>query len=185
QSGFMVVLLLLTSTINLILDRMLRPLELYLGVDIWQELEVPLLAEEDGIDPNDEEALHAASHARRLGLKRLPSPAPRILSDFFDAIISSARRQTQGWLSEPSVVRGADAAPLKDEEMEKAYLDPAMTAKTPQLWIPSDSLGVAKKEIEVNKAAGISTTDEGAEFDEDGNLHWDRDFDHVPIFKKP
>jgi len=185
QTVFMIILLVLTAVINFLLDRMLRPLELYLGVDIWQEMEVPLLAEEDGIDPNDEAALHAASHSRRLGLGILPKPAPRILSDFFDSIISAGRRQAQDWLSEPSAARGEDAEPMTDDEMEKVYLAPAFTSKTPKLWIPSDSLGVAKKEIEENKAVGITTSDEGAEIDEDGVLHWDHDFDHVPIFKKP
>ncbi|KAK0882118.1 hypothetical protein LTR87_004073 [Friedmanniomyces endolithicus] len=185
QTVFMIILLFLTAIINFLLDRMLRPLELYLGVDIWQEMEVPLLAEEDGIDPDDEAALHAASHSRRLGLRILPKPAPRILSDFFDSIISAGRRQAQDWLSEPSAARGDDdAEPMTDEEMAKVYLAPAFTSKTPKLWIPSDGLGVAKKEIEENKAVGITTTDEGAEVDEDGVLHWDHDFEHVPIFKK-
>ncbi|TKA71136.1 hypothetical protein B0A55_08214 [Friedmanniomyces simplex] len=185
QTALMIVLLLLTAVINFILDRMLRPLELYLGVDIWQEMEVPLLAEEDGINPNDQQALHGASHSRRLGLIILPKPAPRVLSDFFDSIISAGRMQAQDWLSDSSAARGEDAEPMKDEEMEKVYLAPALTSKTPKLWIPSDSMGVAKREIEENKAAGITTTDEGAEIDEDGKMHWDHDFEQVPIFKKP
>ncbi|KAK3646643.1 hypothetical protein LTR56_008407 [Elasticomyces elasticus] len=184
QTGLMIVLLVLTAVINFLLDRMLKPLELYLGVDIWQKLEVPLLAEEDNIDPNDEAALHAASHARRLGLKVLPNPAPRILSDLFDGIISAARRQAQDWLTDPTA-RGEDAEPLKDDEMENVYLAPAFTSKTPKLWIAGDPVGVAKQEIEADKAAGITTTDEAAEIDEDGQLHWDHDFDHIPVHKKP
>ncbi|KAK5123959.1 hypothetical protein LTR85_002156 [Meristemomyces frigidus] len=185
QTALMIVLLVLTALINLVLDRMLRPLELYLGVDIWQEQEVPLLAEEDGIDPNDQAALHGASHARRLGLKKLPNPAPRILSDFFDGFISAGREQAKNWLSHPSVVRAGDVEPLKEEDVEKAYLSPALMSKTPKLWIPSDKLGVSKQEKELNEATGIPTTDEAAEVDEDGKLHWDHDFEHVPIYKKP
>lgn len=185
QTTLMIILLVLTAAINLLLDRMLRPLELYLGVDIWQEMEVPLLAEEDGLDPNDEAALHGASHARRLGLKVLPNPAPRILSDFFDGIISVGREQCKTWLSHPSVARGENAETLSDEDMDKVYLAPAFTSKTPKLWIPSDKLGVSKQEKELNEATGISTTDEAAEVDEEGKLHWDHDFKHVPIYKKP
>ena len=185
QTALMMLLLVLTAVVNLILDRMLRALELYLGVDIWQELEVPVLAEEDNIDPNDEEALHGASHARRLGLKILPNPAPRILSDFFDSIIAGSREQAKGWLKHPSAVRSGDAEPMKQEDMENVYLSPAFTSKTPKLWIASDKLGVSKQEIELNNAVGIPTTDDAAEVDEDGVVHWDHDFAHVPIYKKP
>lgn len=185
QTALMVTLLVLTAVINLVLDRMLKPLELYLGVDIWQEQEVPLLADEDDIDPNDEAALHAASHSRRLGMMPLPKPARYFLSDFFDGFISLARNEVEGYLSDPAANRGDDAQPLKGDELEKAYTDPAMTSKTPKLWIPRDPNGVSKQEIELNEAAGIPTTDEAAELDEDGKLHWDHDFDHVPVFKKP
>ncbi|KAK4542054.1 hypothetical protein LTR36_007085 [Oleoguttula mirabilis] len=185
QTALMIVLLVLTAVINLLLDRMLRSLELYLGVDIWQEQQVPLLAEEDGIDPNDQAALHGASHARRLGLTKLPNPAPRVLSDFFDGFISAGREQANNWLSHPSVGRDGDAVPLKPADVEKAYIAPALTSGTPKLWIPSDKVGVSKQEMELNEASGIPTTDEGAEVDENGKLHWDHDFEHVPIYKKP
>ncbi|KAK5134301.1 hypothetical protein LTR08_006730 [Meristemomyces frigidus] len=185
QTALMVVLLVLTAVGNLVLDRMLRPLELYLGVDIWQQMEVPLLAEEDNLDPNDEEALHGASHARRLGLKVLPNPLPRILSDFFDSIITGGREQAKEWLNHPSAVRGADFEPMKQEDMEKVYLAPALTSKTPKLWIASDKLGVSKQEIALNDAVGLSTTDDAAEVDEEGSVHWDHDFERVPIYKKP
>lgn len=186
QTALMIVLLVITAVLNFLLDRMLRPVELYLGVDIWQEMEVPLLAGEDGIDPTDQEALHGASHSRRLGLGVLPRPAPRVLSNFFDGIMSAARRRTVDWLSDPSMDReGQGEAPLKDEDMEKAYLAPAFTSKTPKLWIPRDGLGASKKEIEGNEKAGLQCTDESAEVDEEGKLHWDHDFDHVPIWKAP
>ncbi|KAK5109762.1 hypothetical protein LTR62_006602 [Meristemomyces frigidus] len=185
QTAFMIAFLVLTAVLNFLLDRMLLPLELYLGVDIWQAQEVPLLAEEDGIDPNDEEALHGASHARRLGLKPLPNPAPRILSDMFDSVIRSARTQTQDWLHDLSVLRADNIEPLESDDMDKVYLAPAFTSKTPKLWIPRDSTSVSKQEIEHNESAGIPTTDEGAEIDENGKLHWDHDFAHVPIYKRP
>ncbi|EMC91447.1 hypothetical protein BAUCODRAFT_57233, partial [Baudoinia panamericana UAMH 10762] len=183
QSALMIVLLVLTAIINLLLDRMLRPLELYLGVDIWQEQEVPLLAQEDDIDPNDQEALHGASHARRLGLKVLPNPAPRVLSDFFDSIISAGREKVKAWLSDPSLARADEAQHITEADMDSLYLAPAFTSKTPKLWIARDSLGVSKQEIELNDEAGIPMTDEAAEIDSDGKLHWDHDFKHVPVFK--
>ncbi|PPJ59053.1 hypothetical protein CBER1_01701 [Cercospora berteroae] len=183
QTALMIVLLVITVVANLALDRALRPLELYLGVDKWQEMEVPLLAEEDGIDPNDEAALHAASHGRRLGLNKLPGPLPRWLSDFFDSIVASSREQMRSWLQEDDGTEG-ESYSLSDEDTEKAYTAPAFTSKTPKLWIPSDKYGISKQEIEHNEKEGIETTNEAAEIDEDGRLHWDHNFENVPIHSK-
>ncbi|WPH03077.1 Hypothetical protein R9X50_00595100 [Acrodontium crateriforme] len=186
QTTLMVISLIITAICNFLLDRTLRPLELYLGVDYWQDQEVPFLAEEDNIDPNDEQALHAASHSRRLGLMPLGKPAAHALSGFFDVFISNGRNYAQKILNEAASGRvDDDPEPLKSEDIDKAYLPPAMTSKTPKLWIPKDSLGVSKEEVEHNTAAGISTTDEAAEIDENGKLHWDHDFAHVPIYSKP
>lgn len=183
QTTLMIILLVLTAVVNLLLDRMLRPLELYLGVDIWQEQE-PLLAQEDGVPQNDEAALHAASHARRLGLKRLPDPMPRVLSDFFDSIISKSRAQSESLLHDPSS-REEDTSPMKEDELKRAYLSPALTSKLPRLWIPKDEVGVSKQEIEQNEAAGIPTTDDAAEIDDNGKLNWDHRFENVPVWSKP
>ena len=181
----MIATLIFTAIMNLVLDRMLQPLELYLGVDVWQEQEVPLLAEEDDIPPDDQAALHAAAHGRRLGLKRLPAPVPRILSDLFDGIVSNSRDEVNSWLHDPSSSRGDEVQSLKEEDLAKVYLAPALTSKTPKLWIPKDDLGASKKEIELNEKVGLTTTDDGAEIDENGNLHWDHRFENVPIWSKP
>ncbi|CAK3845306.1 hypothetical protein DOTSEDRAFT_75304 [Lecanosticta acicola] len=182
QTTLMVVLLVITATANFLLDRMLRPLELYLGVDKWAE-EAPLLAAEDGIENADDGDLHAASHGRRLGLRRLPNPMPRRLSDLFDSIITSAREKARGWLAQPGV--DMDPVELSEEDIAKAYIAPAFTSKTPKVWLPRDKLGVSKQEIEENAAAGIQTTDESAEIDENGKLHWDHNFENVPVFSPP
>ena len=183
QSTLMILTLIFTAGVNLTLDRMLRALELYLGVDVWTEQE-PMLAEEDGLPTDDIAALHAASHARRLGLKKLPYPAPKILSDFFDSIISNARDEVKAWTYDPAPSED-EAPPMKEDELEKVYLSPAWTSKTPKLWIPRDKLGVSKQEIQDNGAAGITTADQSAEIDENGKLHWDRRFENVPIWSKP
>jgi len=184
HAAFMVILLIATAILNLLLDRTLRPLELYLGVDVWQEQE-PLLAQQDGVDTDDEAARHAASHGRRLGIQKLPGNGPRIVSDHFDSIVTSAREQTESWLEESSSHDEDELPTLKDDDMEKAYLAPALTSKTPKMWIPRDKLGVSKEEIEQNQAEGLQTTDEGAEIDEKGSLHWDHRFENVPIYSAP
>ena len=183
QTALMIVLLVITAVANLVLDRMLRPLELYLGIDKWHEQE-SLLAEEEGEDANDEAARHAAAHGHRLGLNKLPNPAPRWLSDFFDSVITAARDKTRSWLEEDDGTEG-ESYSLSDEDVKKAYVAPAFTSKTPKLWIPSDKYGISKQEIEQNEKDGIQTTDEGAEVDEHGRLHWNHNFEEVPVFSKP
>lgn len=184
QTTLMLVLLIITALVNFLLDRTLRPLELYLGVDIWQAQE-PALAREDGVDASDPAALHAASHGRRLGLRRLPGPAPRLLSDLFDGVVAAARAQTEAWLDESPSHDEHELGFLAPEDLDKAYANPALASKTPRLWIPRDALGVSKREIERNLQDGLQTTDEGAEIDEKGNLHWDHEFENVPVWSKP
>jgi hypothetical protein len=121
QTALMIVLLVLTAVANFTLDRILRPLELYLGSDKWQD-EERLLAEEDGEDPDDAAARHAAAHGRRLGLVRLPTPLPRKLSDLFDGIISKAKAEAQGWLNAAGV----------EEKKSGGARAPAMTYEWPQ-----------------------------------------------------
>lgn len=182
QVAVMVVLLVVTAVLNVVLDRVLKPLELYLGEDQWKDQE-NLLAEEDGADTADEAARHAAAHGRRLGLSQLPKPLPRKLSDLFDGIISRARGEAEGWLNSSSSDE-VDTG-LSEEDLDKAYTAPAFTSKTPKLWIPEDKLGVSREEIGRNALMGIESTDEGAEVDEKGKLIWNHHFDEVPIWKKP
>lgn len=185
QTTLMVILLVVTAVCNFVLDRMLRPLELYLGVDKWSEPEQEsLLAREDGVDENDEAALHASAHGRRLGLKKLPGKMPRRLSDLFDSIISASRDKASSWLRQGQGL-GDDSVQLSEDDIQKAYIAPAFTSKTPKLWIPCDHHGISKDEIQQNEREGIATTDEAAEVDEHGRLHWNRNFVEVPIFSKP
>lgn len=186
QTTLMVINLIVTAIINLVLDRILQPLEVLLGVDDWTEQEVPFLAEHDDIDPSDDAALHIASHNRRLGLNRLPRPAADYLSGFFDSIISASHSQTRAWLTEPSARADEedDQTILSEDELKNAYANPAFSAKTPKLWIPRDPGGkVSTEEIRLNKEDGIATTDDGASIDSDALLHWETNFAKVPIFK--
>lgn len=182
QTTLMIILLVLTAVANFLLDRMLQPLELYLGIDKWHAQE-SLISREEGTDPNDEAARHAATHGHRLGLSKLPHPAPRWLSDVFDSIVTASREQIRSWLEEDDDDELQHH--LSEQDMEKAYLAPAFTSQTPKLWIPRDSYGISQQEIEINVQEGIPTTDDEAEIDEQGTLHWNHNVEQVPIFSRP
>ena len=67
-------------------------------------------------------------------------------------------------------------------EIERgAYHNPAVTSEAPLLWIPRDKMGISRQEI-AHTSKAIHITDEGAEFDEKGNIHWDPDT-RPPIFQ--
>lgn len=183
QTVLMIALLVLTAAVNLILDRTLRPLELYLGLDELQAAEVPLLAQEDGVSPEDEVALHMSAHNRRLGINKLGTGTATALSKFFDMFITSARDEVEGWLAIPD--REDDSPAPSEDELANAYENPAFTSKTPKLWLPRDQAGVSRDEIKENEEAGIPTTDEAAEIDENGKLWYDPHFENVPVWKKP
>ncbi|KAJ8611906.1 hypothetical protein MRB53_037702 [Persea americana] len=187
QTTLMIILLVLTAVGNLVLDRMLHPLETLLGIDDWTEQEVPLLAQEDDISPENEAALHIASHNRRLGLQRVPRPLADRLSAMFDSIITPARKQTRSWLEAPSMRYDADGEhELSEDELKSAYVNPAFTAKTPKAWIPRDPAGeVSKEEVKLNVDAGIPSTDEGASIDKHGTLHWETDFEKDQVSLVP
>ncbi|KAF2716493.1 DUF221-domain-containing protein [Polychaeton citri CBS 116435] len=189
QSAVMIALLVVTAVVNGVLDRMLRPLELYLGHDSLTEQEVPLLAQEDSVSAQDEEALHTASHIRRLGINLLPRSRAEELSRFLDSIITGSRKRVKNWMHDSSARHTSEDAEelpqMSEEELTKAYTAPAFTSKIPKLWLPKDPHGVSKQIIEENDEVGIPTTDEGAWLDEKGRLGWDKDFDHVPVYSKP
>lgn len=184
QTTLTIILLVLTAVANFLLDRMLQPLELYLGIDKWHAQE-SLISREEGTDPNDEAARHAATHGHRLGLSKLPHPAPRWLSDVFDSIVTASREQIRSWLEEDGDDDDELQHHLSEQDMEKAYLAPAFTSQTPKLWIPRDSYGISQQEMEINVQEGIPTTDDEAEVDEHGRLHWNHNVEQVPIFSRP
>jgi hypothetical protein len=79
--------------------------------------------------------------------------------------------------------RLGEPVPAMPEEDENAYLNPALTAKPPRLWIARDGLGTSKKLMhELPKE--IQITDEGAWVDEKGNVYFDKqDLRQIPIWK--
>lgn len=186
-TALMVVFLVITAIINFLVDRMFKPLELYLGQDHWREQEVPLLAEEEDIDPDDQEALHVASHNRRLGVNILPKSTANFISSFAESVVSAARSEMKSWLHDPSA-RAEDEVPsLSESEMDKAYMNPAFTSNTPKLWLARDDAGMSRHEIDETLAKDeIQATDDGAFLDAKNEVQWEKDdFSKVPIFKTP
>ncbi|GAB7355588.1 hypothetical protein MBLNU459_g6056t1 [Dothideomycetes sp. NU459] len=188
-TAVMSVLLVVTAVINSLLDQMLKTLELYLGVDHWEtEEEVSLLAEEEGISPDDTDAIHVASQNRRLRVHRLPKPTANSILRFTESIVSAAREEIKSWLHDTSAgVEEEELPSLSESDMDKAYTNPALTSNTPKLWLAKDDAGLIKHEIEESLAkAKIPATDDGAFLDVENKVQWEKDdFSKVPIYKTP
>jgi len=75
-----------------------------------------------------------------------------------------------------------DVDHLYSEEVERdAYYPPAVSAQTPLLWIPEDSMGVSKQEIR-DTSKVIPITDEGCTLNEKNKLEWDTETVRPPIW---
>ncbi|RMZ76393.1 hypothetical protein DV737_g4866, partial [Chaetothyriales sp. CBS 132003] len=104
------------------------------------------------------------------------------LATFFWPAVFTQEPGLRPWLK--AAWDDVDVPEYGEDELENAYANPALTSKTPKLWIPRDPSGVSKREIEENGAAGLATTDEGADLDDKGRVWWDQDdFTRAPIFK--
>lgn len=69
------------------------------------------------------------------------------------------------------------------EVEQNAYFHPAITSKTPLLWIPRDEAGISKLEVEqTSKVTPI--TDEDAWLDEKNNLRWNEEKGRPPIYEE-
>lgn len=78
-----------------------------------------------------------------------------------------------------------DTPEYSEDDLNKAYLNPAYTSKTPVVWLAKDEVGVSENEAKENEEKSLHCTDQGAWIDEKGELKWSMDdFEEVPVFKK-
>lgn len=181
------VLLIATVIFNYTTNRYFAPLEQYLPVDLALESEnneqAPLLtASEEG----ESDALrNTESNIERISNRtHVPKKVATPVAQFLQPHIFASHTAMKAWLREGDF--DADDVPeYSEEEVKKAYLNPAYTSKTPVVWLARDNMGVSKNESQENQSAGIASSDQGAWIDEKGKLKWSvDDFEEVPIFKK-
>jgi hypothetical protein len=66
---------------------------------------------------------------------------------------------------------------------QDAYLNPAVSNETPVLWIVKDEMGISAHEI-AESSRIIRIRDDGAHFDEKGNIRWDFNIRGAPIWRQ-
>lgn len=183
-SALMLILLIVTILYHITLNRILVSLERSVAPN-GEEETVPLLAAEE-INAESGEGHSSTSESGRIDLLGLPRFVSEAIGGRVVSFVDSARNSARSWINDPSAREGEDEVSYTDEEVNKAYLNPAITSKTPKLWLAKDRVGVSKQEIAENEDVGISTTDDGALFDSENRLRWEQDdLSKVPIFKRP
>ncbi|KAI0429063.1 hypothetical protein F5Y09DRAFT_357229 [Xylaria sp. FL1042] len=94
----------------------------------------------------------------------------------------------KAWVREEKVyddVDERDVPEYTEEELDRAYLHPALTAQTPLIWMPRDAMGASKVEVRETEECGLRASDEGAWLDESCIVRWDiHGVENVPVWRK-
>ena len=176
-----------TIIFNFTTNRYFAPLEQYLPADLALESEddeqAPLLS---SAEEGEADALrNTESNIQRLSSRaRVPAKVISPIAQFLQPHIFASHTAMKAWLREGDFDMD-DAPQYSEEDLKKAYLNPAYTSKTPVVWFARDDMGVSNNEMKENETAGIKCSDQGAWIDEKGELKWSvDDFEEVPVFKK-
>lgn len=178
-SLLMAILLVVTIIYHLTMNRHLSPLEKYLPADLQAEDEEQPLLEADDDSAGE---THPESRIERLGHGRVPAPVLEPVAAFFEPHIFASHQALKPWFQDLE----DDLPEYSDEDIRTAYMNPALTSKTPKPWLVRDEMGISNHEIAENEAAGIPSTDEGASLNDKNEIVWAMDdLTKVPIFKMP
>jgi hypothetical protein len=186
-SLLMIILFIATAIFNYVTNRYFAPLEQYLpaelALDPEDDEQAPLLssAEEGEAD----RLRHAESNINRISDRtNVPPKVVKPVAHFLQPHVFASHTAMKNWLREGDFDED-DEPEYSEDDVKKAYLNPAYTTKTPIVWLAKDNVGVSKNEIKENEEKGLRSSDQGAWIDEKGNLKWSVDnFDEVPVFKK-
>lgn len=170
---------------HLSLNSAISPLLYYLPRSLEAE-EESLLQVEEGAMPSRA----GASGSEKTGFnssgvaeteKGLPNPPPHkkpgLLAKFFRPDL-----YTDYATMRRLVPRDSIPIEYSQETAREAYHHPAITNRTPLLWVPRDQAGVSRQEC-AHTSEVIPMTDEGAYYDEKGKLVVVKD-DTAPIFQE-
>jgi hypothetical protein len=181
-SALMVILLIITVVYHITMNEHLGPLERYLPTDLQAEDEERPLLEAEGGSATQDIDNQPESQIEHIGRGRVPDRVLEPVAEFLEPHIFASHQVLKSWFEDPR----EEPPEYSEEELRTAYLNPALTSKTPKLWLVRDEMGISKHEIQENEKEGISSTDEGATLDENNRIVWPvDDLTKVPIFKMP
>jgi calcium permeable stress-gated cation channel len=183
-SILMIILLVVTIIYHITFNYLVGPLEKFLPTTVLAESEdAPLLAAEEGTS-GENATEEPESLVQKLGRGKVPPFILNPLAEFLEPQIFDSHQHLKPWLHDPTT--DEDRPAYTENDLRTAYINPALTSKTPKLWLVRDEMGISKREIAECEKVGLIATDEGATLDAKNRIVWDHEnLENVPIFKKP
>lgn len=189
---FVIVAALFVTTVifNALMNKYLAPLEEFLPTELasvagGDQESTPLLRSVGEV------GRRAESPIQRLGQHaRVPPTVVRHvlnpLARFFEPHIFASYQAMRSWIENgdyDAIVQ--DTPEYKEEDLKKAYLNPALTSPTPVIWLAKDEFDVSGIEARENAEYGLKASDKGAWLLRNGNVRWrGGDFTDVPVWKE-
>lgn len=187
--------------VNYTTNRYFAPLETFLPTNLALDSNdatntdadeaAPLLSAAEQGESTALESAHA--HIQRISTRTGLDPSTITpLAQFLQPHVFASYTAMKHWLRDDddddaaAAAFDSDDAPQYDEQdVKKAYANPAYTSATPVVWLARDEVGVSKYEVGENEGKGLKCTDAGAWVDGKGVVKWSvEDFEEVPIFKR-
>lgn len=171
-----------TVLYHALMNKYMAPLEKFLPSDL-------VSSQEDNSETTP--LLSSAEEGRGTQSTLVPSPvADRVIKPtarFFDPHAFTSYGFMKSWIQDEEEydIEENEIPEYTDEELERAYLHPALVSQTPIIWMPHDPMNASDNELRETQECGLKASDEGAWLDEKRIVHWDVfDFEKVPVWKK-
>lgn len=184
-----IVLFIFLVLFHISLNAAIEPLLNYLPKSLQVE-EDSLLGVEDGYGPSDgKNGAQIGAAARPIESespndagKGLSLPAPHAKPNLFTKWLHPEIYSDYQTLRR-LVPRGFPEITYDPIVERDAYYHPAIASQTPLLWIPRDTMGISRQEVQ-HSSRVIPITDEDATFDEANKLSWNEESGRPPIWKE-
>ncbi|KAL6712565.1 hypothetical protein ACN47E_000442 [Coniothyrium glycines] len=186
-SVLIIILLIGTAIFNYVSNRYFAPLEQYLPADLAldpeDEEQAPLISSAEEGEAN--RLRNAETNINRISDRtRVPQKVISPVAKFLQPHVFASHTAMKKWLRDGDFDED-DEPDYSEEDVRKAYLNPAYTSNTPVVWLAEDHVGASKNEISENEEKGLKSSDQGAWLDEKGKLKLSLDnFEEIPIFKR-
>lgn len=167
----MLVLFVFTILFQMTLNAALQPLLFYLPKSLIAE-ERNLLEAETG--ENGKTTYQDGSN----GLPPAPHKKPSLITKFLRPDKYNDYRTMRRL-----VPRHHHDFTYPEEVARRAYYPPSVRSRLPELWIPHDTMGVSKEEIQ-SVGKQMQVTDQGAYLDERNRLEWDHTYERPPPYEE-
>lgn len=184
------VLFLGTIVYHVLTNRYLTPIEDHFPDRLFSEDDQeperqPLLAAIEGGTLGEGGEPHDNSRIQRAGREmHLPRQVVGPIARFFEPQVFASQKAMRSFLQRTSAETDPEPQ-YSDEELQNAYRNPSLRSKTPVLWLPKDSNGLSKREIDSLKEDGIDATDEAAWVDSKGKVEFERhQLRSLPVWKQ-